>query len=568
MSIFLQRARKIGPIVTLLLSSALLLTPFFFNPAMIIGSDAIFHFNRLYDTAMQIKHGNFQYFIAMYGFQSSGRIVNALYGPFMAYLQGFIVLISPSWFGYQVLSNGLLYFLSGLSLYLLLKKAGVRIVYRVPLGILYMTTYSVQYWTLRQGFSSWGAALFPICLIPLIDLIQKRTLHPMQTAMCIGVMCQIHMLSAFLLIFVYTCFFITTFFSNGRMVKFKLIKQVEVAILIFGFLILNVIYSYFVIYGRNNVAQPFVNKWMADTTIFRNSSYWLVYPPILIIVVAFVVWQVYSHWSEESQLLKVTTVTCTSLFILCTDIFPWRLLNNLHIKLIEIIQFPFRFFVPFTVLLLLVAGLILEKWHTRTAMFATVSYGLLLVSLFQTGTSTNNALKVWHNNKSYLKSSVHSYFTVNNNQKVKKSFFIKNKEKALTYIVKTTPDYLPIKNLKGKNKYALYYRSVINKQKFVHKYVQRDKLIIEWQGNSLGNVQVPVIKYEDTVLILNHKRLNSNVKVNEIGAPIVKQQRGKNLLMVYYRKDSFLNAIIIITFISWIIVFYMNYKLESLDKKI
>ncbi|WP_240742595.1 hypothetical protein [Leuconostoc mesenteroides] len=68
MSTFLQQVKKLWPIAILLLSSILLLIPFFLNHAMIIGSDAIFHFNRLYDTAMQIKHGNFQYFISMYGF--------------------------------------------------------------------------------------------------------------------------------------------------------------------------------------------------------------------------------------------------------------------------------------------------------------------------------------------------------------------------------------------------------------------------------------------------------------------------------------------------------------------
>lgn len=566
MSTFLQQVKKLWPIAILLLSSILLLIPFFLNNAMIIGSDAIFHFNRLYDTAMQIKHGNFQYFISMYGFQSSGRIVNALYGPFMAYIQGLIVLISPSWFGYQVISNGILYFFSGLSLYLLLKKAGVQLVYRIPLGIFYMTTYSVQYWTLRQGFSSWGAALFPLCLIPLIDLIEKKTLHPIQTAICIGVMCQIHMLSAFLLVFVYACFFLTAFFANSKHTKIKLLKQLGLAIVIFGFLVLNVLYSFIAIYSENNIAQPFVNKWMAETTIFKCSSYWLFYPPILMIIVLFALWTICKHWKKESQLLKVTAVTCGFLFILCTDLFPWKLLNNSHNQLIETIQFPFRFFVPFTVLLLLAVGLLLEKWHTRSVIFGLISYGLLLLSLFQTGISTNNALNVCHRTGSFLNSSVHTYFTSENTSEIKKSFFIKNKVQALQYVVKSTPDYLPVKTVKCKDKYSLYHHQVINKQKYFHKSVKGNKLVVEWEGRSVKNIQVPVIKYTDTILRLNQKMLHTNVKLSRIGTPIVKQRKGHNELVVSYRSDRLLDTILIFNFISWLIVFYMNYKFKFLNE--
>lgn len=50
---------------------------------VILGSDSVFHYNRFYEAAMQLKNGNFSYFLSLYGFQQSGRIVNALYGPFL-----------------------------------------------------------------------------------------------------------------------------------------------------------------------------------------------------------------------------------------------------------------------------------------------------------------------------------------------------------------------------------------------------------------------------------------------------------------------------------------------------
>lgn len=62
--------------------AVLLVTPQLFTRKVILGSDSVFHYNRFYEAAMQLKNGNFSYFLSLYGFQQSGRIVNALYGPF------------------------------------------------------------------------------------------------------------------------------------------------------------------------------------------------------------------------------------------------------------------------------------------------------------------------------------------------------------------------------------------------------------------------------------------------------------------------------------------------------
>lgn len=64
---------------------------------IIIGSDTIFHYNRFYETAQQIKHGNFNWFMTMYDFSHSGRVINALYGPLFAYANGLLILIVKSW---------------------------------------------------------------------------------------------------------------------------------------------------------------------------------------------------------------------------------------------------------------------------------------------------------------------------------------------------------------------------------------------------------------------------------------------------------------------------------------
>ena len=97
------------------------------NRNLYLGYDWVFHYNRFYDAAQQIKEGNFQYFITMYGFTQSGRIVNALYGPMFAYFNGLLILITKSWFNYQLLTNFLITFLASLSMFILLIKNNIRI---------------------------------------------------------------------------------------------------------------------------------------------------------------------------------------------------------------------------------------------------------------------------------------------------------------------------------------------------------------------------------------------------------------------------------------------------------
>ena len=60
--------------------------------------------------------------------------------------------------------------------------------------------------------------------------------------------------------------------------------------------------------------------------------------------------------------------------------------------------------------------------------------------------------------------------------------------------------------------------------------------------------------------------LHTNVKLSRIGTPIVKQRKGHNELVVSYRSDRLLDTILIFNFISWLIVFYMNYKFKFLNE--
>ena len=94
----MKKQRVFLGVIIILLCSILLQWVQIQNQNLYLGYDWIFHYNRFYDAAQQIKEGNFQYFISMYGFSQSGRIINALYGPIFAYVNGLLLLICGPWF--------------------------------------------------------------------------------------------------------------------------------------------------------------------------------------------------------------------------------------------------------------------------------------------------------------------------------------------------------------------------------------------------------------------------------------------------------------------------------------
>lgn len=104
---------KLFPALVIVIGALILVLPQVLAHKMLLGSDSIFHYNRFYEAAMQLKEGNFHYFITMYGFQQSGRIINALYGPVAAYFNGALLLVGKTWFNYQILSDIAVYLLAG-----------------------------------------------------------------------------------------------------------------------------------------------------------------------------------------------------------------------------------------------------------------------------------------------------------------------------------------------------------------------------------------------------------------------------------------------------------------------
>ena len=512
---------------------------------MVIGSDAIFHFNRFYDTSEQIRNGNFEYFISLYGFQQSGRIVNAFYGPFVAYLHGLLVLFSKNWFVYQVLSNLILFIISGCSMYTFL-RAGHFTYRKSRIGaVLYMCTFSILYWATRQGFSSWGSALMPLCLTVIFYVFEERRVPRFKLGFFTAFLFQTHILSALILVLIYTPIFLYAFIKNTN--KLDFVVAILKEILLFIMLTLNIWSTYFIITRENRLVAPFINHTMSSNTINQNSYYWLLNPVSLILMLLIILGIFFSKWKTHSTDLKMLFIIMLSFLLLSTSLIPWNYFIEKNVSIVELIQFPFRFFVPVTILLIYLF-LQITDFEKLNNYFVVLGILQVVILMFST-------LNSWNNDENYILSGPNTIIENNDVDSVKKSFFLKDKSESLKIVEKTTPDYLPIYDNTDLNKYQLYEEKIIYKNEIFEKSVNNSKLIIYMDQSDDKYTELPVIIYTDTILSTNGIEIaKRDYKLSEIGTPIIPNGLIENNQVEIAFDHQLSDFFIVITVILWIVV--------------
>ena len=556
LSRFREKEVWLSGLITVVAAFVLIL-PQVLTKGVIADSDFLFHYNRFYETAMQIKTGNFSYFISLFGFYSSGRIVNALYGPYFAYFQGLLVLISRNWYTYQLVSRFLMGIIAGFSMNALTKRAGVKPKISLAIAVFYMTTFSIQYWTFRQGFSSWGAAVMPWCLIPAIDFIQTKKIAPVRLAVAVSVMVQIHMLSAFLLILAYLPFYLYGFVksTDKKNILWNGIKAVALALVLTA----NVWVVLANVGRANNLVEPFINSKLYIMTVNQRSIQWLITPIPLLLMVLYQLYFTFKHWHHFDTLLRLVVGSFFLFLVLSSSIFPWYSINKLNLSLVNLIQFPFRFFIPATVLLLLAVALILERYFdVKWSRWVTISLLLVnVVSFAQIMHLQQEKITEYYTAKHPIKNKKHT-FVLGNTKAVRASFYSSNLNDLLDLIAKSTPDYLPSKKSNTDNKYVLYEEFVLKHTDDFKKSQDGSTLIVTWNADNDGTVSLPVAKYQDTQLVLNGKKLTSkDYLLSGIGTPTVTQRIGKNTLEVTYQVGTWFYALIIINLLTWVAVLFV-----------
>ena len=518
----------------------LLVTPQLFTRKVILGSDSIFHYNRFYEAATQLKNGNFSYFLSLYGFQQSGRIVNALYGPFFAYLQGGFILISGTWFRYQIVSRVLLHILAESSMYALLKQCKVKTSIALSLGLLYATTFSIQYWTMRQGFSSWGAALLPYCFIPAIHYVFYQRVDQVRLALSMALIFQIHVLSALMLAMMYLPFYLYTFVKATTSKKKETILKVLIAVILFLLLTVNVWGVLLYLRGANHLLDPFINREIGKNGIDGTARYWLYTPISLMVLLILQFIYAIVNWKKLARWKRILHFIYFVFFFLSTGLFPWQYLVENGNTFAELIQFPFRFFVPATILLLAITGLTVTRFVNWRKSIAVLLFAFAGVGLIQNIMDTTDRVKSAAQDGELISIVKHTYVE-GDYQTISLTMNDSDLSQFLNLVVKSTPDYVPIYGTIGKqNTYDLYYENIVTNQR-TEKLIKDNYLVLTWQADEGEELNLPIVVYKDSILTLNGKELDKDdYNLSTIGTPTVSSQEGKNKLELRYQEPEWL----------------------------
>ena len=228
------------------------------------------------------------------------------------------------------------------------KQCKVKTTIALSLGLLYATTFSIQYWTMRQG-SLVGEQLYYLLFYSSNSLCLLSKVEPIRLALSMALIFSGSRTQCFDASDDVSSFYLYTFVKSPIAKKKETFVQVLIAVILFLLLTVNVWLVLLYLRGTNHLLDPFINREIGKNGIDGTARYWL-YTPISLMVLlilqfiyAVLNWKKFAKWKKYCILFILS-------FLLIDRSFPWRYLVENGNTFAELIQFPFRFFVPATIL--------------------------------------------------------------------------------------------------------------------------------------------------------------------------------------------------------------------------
>ena len=519
--------------------------------------DTAFHFHRFYDTYQQIQNHNFSYFQMNYGMGESGRIVNALYGPFFAYLMGSLLLFCSSWLRFQILITYLIFLVGGLGIYRLSRKVKISQVVSSIVTALFLTTGYIAYWPRSNAFNSWGAVLIPFVLIQGINLLNnhKTRFSWISLGIVMAIVAQIHLLSTFFSILALIPFFIygLVLSENKRQMWIDVFKAVGLFIVLTA----NVWGAFLLLYPTNQMASPIDYSPVltaVNLSVAGTSTMWASITEVTLLL--FIVQLIYVIFNfKSSKLNTFVTLEGIVFLYLSSNLFPWQFVKDTLPAVTGYLQFPNRFTVVAYPLLFLGIGLTLNeliKSHGKKLGMIASALAIVVV-LFNVRADFNEI----NNNITYNKG-------ITNNAR-------EMKEKGLApYINKVeinSPDYLPVrKKIKSSDITGMLMSMSPQKNNFEQRVISNGRLEFTWKDSTSKVTTLPIFIYKQSELSLNNKVIKP--KVNEIGMPQVQSRKGKNTAILSFKTPTWFTILLYISILSWVLlIIYGVFRCEKIIKK-
>ncbi|WP_260116887.1 hypothetical protein [Nicoliella spurrieriana] len=538
----------------------LIMIPQWIANSAYVGIDSLFHMNRFYDAMMQIKTGSYSYFQSFFGFGQSGRVVNAVYGPLFAYLNGLLLLITKNWVRYQIVSSVILLIVSGALMYHLSIKNNVRKSWSVLISICYMFSTPILYWINGQQFTAWGAAFVPLVMLCGTEMMRNHQIKWIKLSLSMTLVLEVHNATSAICAMALIPFFVTGWLTTNhrKQMSIDLLKAIGLTLL----LSFNMWGAMLELFSSNHLLPVFPDTHLAqDTLHFLSGTTRLGNSTLIIFIMALVYLIV--KWRQMELATRVIILNGLFFLWIPTSFFPWALLSKLVPAVDSVIQNPIRFLVIPYVLLYLAVGIMLSdqsiKWPrilvtTLIGLIMLLAIGKCLVHLRYKNTVFNS--------EQVLISKRNTHVTTNDPNKLRAALRSDNPQTILRLATKSTPDYMPVKRKISVFDYGAFhpylkYRKAVIMPNLKAKWrrVKNGVMTVEWVNHSNQNRahKLPVAKYTHSIVTLNGKQLN-RVKITSIGTMIINGKPGVNRLTIRYQSAGWFRVLIWVSIISWLVL--------------
>ena len=542
--------QKYYPFILIFLLSLLYIMPQMMQKNIIFGADSHFHFNRLYDNYMQLKTHHFSIFQSNFGFDQSGRIVNALYGPGFAWLLSIILYVVHSWSKFQIVTCFIIFFFAGVFMYLLSRRIRVNKKYATIAALIFMASYWITCWNYAESYMAWGTMWMPLIAMMGIDMMEfdDHGISIIHLALIVSTLVQIHVLSTLLSVITLVPCFIIGLIKNKD--KVGLLKKVVLAALISIVLTINVWLPMMEVYSTNKIIPPFPVPDMSGLTETLSLNAMNInevgFAISLLSILAF------GYLILNRKNIEITDKTLIIIgllfLIVSSKLLPWKLIGQSIPSLQSSIQFPYRFLTMATVLLIPEGCKVLSKISFKNSKINYSFSGLIILA------TALSCVQSW---QTLSQQARDNFKNISYTSQVVREVESSDLGKGLHDISPVVKDYLP--NNTGKDIYALnnadqiYLQETLNNQKGFKKRTVKDKLIVSWYSKNNKPKRVPVFVYHNSRVVVNGKLYAHNkLHLSAYSVPKVKSKVGYNELAIsYHSKFVTANLLRLVLFI-WI----------------
>lgn len=581
------KLRQLLPGLMIMVIALVILLPQIYTKFVPVGSDITFHYNRFYDIYQQLETGKFNYYQSIYGFNSSGRIINALYGYDMAFFHGVLLWMTKSWLKMQLISSFSCLVIAGSGMYVLMRKLNIMTIFSLVGAAMYMSASPVMYYIRALGFSGWGSAVLPWIFIPAIRVIQNKNkpINPVYLGLTMSIIMNTHMLSAVLAVLAIIPFFLIGFIQTHQ--KKQFIIDLILSILLFVVLSLNTLVAYADVFLSNSILQPFIPKVFLDNTMtlsitdnYNNTNLGLLFGCMFVFQIVYTV----LNW-KQSSLVEKLMVSIGSVFLfISSSLMPWDILVK-HISALTIFQFAFRFAAISYILLLASLMLTFNHFyrtssHQKEKIFMTVILTLGILVISGANTVSNKNAKKWYDDPVSMGNNKKNMLE-HNPDVIRQKLRSSDLTQVFDLIAKGTPDYLPIHDeydssyvYKHFSPYPTYLNEIFHNQAgYNHEVLPDGRLKVTW-NTSKGDVsrQVPVIIYGHSTVELNGEKVTrQDYHTSEIGSLVISSIPGENEVIIGYKPWINMTIVLVIKIIGYLFVLvYVIFDIRRIirDKKL